>query len=571
MSGRLLLTIHLNRLINFLLVLVCFATGCGMLLIVRQAYETSASLQLTLAQLPVYEQSLRLAEAVSAERGPTNAMLGERDGDPQQLAQAQALSDERLAQLQKTLRDCQTCSVTPGQVGRAYHGVLRARALLEQRLRTPPGTPDRVGVTEVIQAMFLAADENFIAANRLLQDLAYRTPGISSCLANARLAARLHDTAGRLGSLLTPALQAGRPPTAEEQVSLQQTLGRVQQLVDLLRSNLDLAPAPAEHARFLSVQQSYLGHGLDWYQGTLAALARGETPSAAAFARGYVPTMASIQELRDTALGLAHAEAERLAHDAYWRLWVRIAAALGILLALSVSLLLLKQRLLSPLLANTQRLLALTRRQMPEGMRKREPRTLFAAFEQLERQLHQVDLLRQERDALIAELKVRADTDYLTGLANRRAFEHLLIQGVLTTPRYLAAITFDVDYFKRINDTYGHAAGDLLLQHLAQRCNGLLRQGDRLARIGGEEFAVLADVKYPDEAVALAERLRLGIADTPFNVGPTEALPVTASFGVSVTARLEPGAQVRLLAEADAALYRAKHRGRNCSEVAALG
>ncbi|MDR6355632.1 hypothetical protein Q3H58_002303 [Pseudomonas psychrotolerans] len=71
MSGRPLLTIHLNRLINLLLVLVCFATGCGMLLIVRQAYETSASLQPTLAQLPVYEQSLRLAEAVS-RRARTN-------------------------------------------------------------------------------------------------------------------------------------------------------------------------------------------------------------------------------------------------------------------------------------------------------------------------------------------------------------------------------------------------------------------------------------------------------------------------------------------------------------------
>ncbi|KTS94408.1 hypothetical protein NS376_20940 [Pseudomonas oryzihabitans] len=572
MSGRFQLTANLNRLINLLLMLVCLATASGMLLIVRQAYETSASLQLTLAQLPVYERSLRLVEAVSAERGPTNAMLGERDADPQQLAQARALSDERLAQLQETLRQCPSCSVTAGQVETAYQGMLQARELLDLRLQTPPGSPDRVSVAEVVQAMIRAADENFIAANRTLQDLAYRTPDISNCLANARLAARLRDTAGRLGSLLTPALQAGRPPTPEEQVHLQQTLGRVQQLVDLLRSNLDLAPAPAERASFLKVQESYLGHGLDWYQRTQAALARGETPSAAAFARGYVPTMTSILELRDTALGLAQGEAERLAHQAYLRLCLRIAAALGILLALGVGLLLLKMRLFSPLLANTQRLLALTRRNMPESARNEDdPRTLFAAFEQLERQLQQADLLRQERDELIAELKVRADTDYLTGLANRRAFEHLLMQGVLTTPRYLAAITFDIDHFKRINDTYGHAAGDLLLQQLAQRCNNLLRQGDRLARIGGEEFAVLAHVKYSEEAVALAERLRKGIADTPFNVGPTEALPVTASFGVSVTARLEPGAQVRLLAEADAALYRAKHRGRNCSEVATLG
>ena len=82
---------------------------------------------------------------------------------------------------------------------------------------------------------------------------------------------------------------------------------------------------------------------------------------------------------------------------------------------------------------------------------------------------------------------------------------------------------------------------------------------------------MLADVAQPADALELAERLRQGIAETPFAVGPTEALPVTASFGVAVTPRLAEGVPVRLLAQADAALYRAKHHGRNCSEIAELG
>ena len=572
MSGRFLLTVHLNRLINALLVVTSLATACGMALLVRQAHENSTGMRLTGDELPVYEEALRLVEAVSAERGPTNALLGGRGGDPRLLTQARALSDLRFARLQALLQDCRQCRLTAEQAENGYQTLLQARARVDQRLRATPDDPAPQDIATLVQGMFRALDSNFITADLTLHDLIQRSPAVAIYLVNAKLAARLRDTAGRLGSLLTPALQAERLPTGAEHVQLLQTQGRINQLMDLLRSNLNLAPGRPERDRFERVQERYLGEGLDWYHQTLAALATRTAPSAASFAQGYVPTMVSILELRDEMLSLAREEADILAREAQLRLLLTIAAAVGILLALGTGLLLLKQRLLTPLLTNTQRLLSLSRRARPLGtVAADDPRTLFAAFAQLEDELLQADRLRQERDALIAELGIRAETDYLTGLANRRAFERELAQGVTSTPGQLAAIAFDIDHFKRINDTYGHAAGDLLLQQLAQRCRELLRPGDRIARIGGEEFAVLADVAQPTDALALAERLRQGIAETPFAVGPTEALPVTASFGVAVTPRLAEGVPVRLLAQADAALYRAKHRGRNCSEIAEPG
>lgn len=572
MSGRFLLTAHLNRLINALLVVTSLATACGMALLVQQAQENSTSMGLTRDQLPVYEEALGLVQAISAERGPTNALLGGRGGDSHELAHARALSDQRFARLQVLLQGCRQCSVTAEQAANGYQTLLQARARVDQRLRATPDDPAPQDIATVVQGLFRALDSNFITADLTLHDLIQRSPAVAIYLVNAKLAARLRDTAGRLGSLLTPALQAQRLPSGAEQVQLLQTQGRINQLMDLLRSNLNLAPGRPEHDRFVQVQERYLGEGLDWYHQTLAALATNTAPTAASFAQGYVPTMVSILELRDEMLSLAHDEADALAREAQLRLWLTIAAAVGILLALGTGLLLLKQRLLTPLLANTQRLLSLSRRARPFGtVAEDDPRSLFAAFAQLEDELLQADRLREERDALIAELGVRAETDYLTGLANRRAFERELAQGVTRAPGQLAAIAFDIDHFKRINDTYGHAAGDLLLQQLAQRCRELLRPGDRIARIGGEEFAVLADVAQPTDALALAERLRCGIAEASFAVGPTEALPVTASFGVAVTPRLAEGVPVRLLAQADAALYRAKHRGRNCSEIAELG
>ncbi len=194
MSGRFLLTAHLNRLINILLVMTSFATVCGMALLVRQAYEGSASMRLTQAQLPVYEEALRLVEAISAERGPTNALLGGRDGDPRQLTRARALSDERFARLQALLQGCRQCSVTAEQAETGYRALLQARARVDQCLWATPDDPAPQEITTVIQGMFRALDSNFITADLTLHDLIQRSPAVALYLVNAKLAARLRDS-----------------------------------------------------------------------------------------------------------------------------------------------------------------------------------------------------------------------------------------------------------------------------------------------------------------------------------------------------------------------------------------
>ena len=99
-----------------------------------------------------------------------------------------------------------------------------------------------------------------------------------------------------------------------------------------------------------------------------------------------------------------------------------------------------------------------------------------------------------ERDRLIVDLAVMAETDFLTGLLNRRAFESRLDQALSQwsgTGTALAFILFDIDDFKGINDTYGHASGDEALKTMAELCRQTWRQSDVVARVGGEEFAVL--------------------------------------------------------------------------------
>jgi diguanylate cyclase (GGDEF)-like protein/PAS domain S-box-containing protein len=167
---------------------------------------------------------------------------------------------------------------------------------------------------------------------------------------------------------------------------------------------------------------------------------------------------------------------------------------------------------------------------------------------------------RKARERRLVEL---AATDPLTGLPNRRSFlaclEDALDDGQRDPTRRSALLMIDIDHFKRVNDTHGHPIGDEVLQHAARLIRGSLRQHDRAGRLGGEEFAVLLDDVDPDTALALAERLRRTVAETP---APTAVGPVslTISLGLSCVFGADPA---RVLGEADAALYRAKHSGRN--------
>ncbi len=170
------------------------------------------------------------------------------------------------------------------------------------------------------------------------------------------------------------------------------------------------------------------------------------------------------------------------------------------------------------------------------------------------------------------ELERRAYSDYLTGLANRRFFVEQAELELSRVRRYggtLSLVMFDLDHFKRINDLYGHAVGDLVLRKVADVARGILRGNDIIGRIGGEEFALVLPKAPADKAVRAAERLRAAIADAPIATAGGLSLRFTASFGV-VTADDGTVGIDELMTRADAELYRAKRGGRDrvCAERA---
>ncbi|HEX8174736.1 MAG TPA: diguanylate cyclase [Pyrinomonadaceae bacterium] len=172
--------------------------------------------------------------------------------------------------------------------------------------------------------------------------------------------------------------------------------------------------------------------------------------------------------------------------------------------------------------------------------------------------------MRQNVDQLRAE----ADRDYLTGLLNRRRFRTALGQEVERWRRYktpCALVIVDVDHLKRINDTYGHSAGDVVIRHVAGALQQMSRDNDTAARLGGEEFALLLAGADAEKAVRAAERLRQTVASEAL-----EAIGrVTISLGVA-SCPAHAISERELYAASDAALYTAKRDGRDRVSVAPL-
>jgi len=166
-------------------------------------------------------------------------------------------------------------------------------------------------------------------------------------------------------------------------------------------------------------------------------------------------------------------------------------------------------------------------------------------------------------------------TDVLTGVYNRRyALRHMegLMKRVADTGKCLSVLVCDLDRFKTVNDSYGHAAGDEVLKQFAQRATQSMRNIDMVARFGGEEFVILLPDTEGDNALTAAERLCKKVGATPMDVSdaPDSKLTVTVSIGVASTTVAMPGEE--LIKLADAALYRAKEGGRNqvCADPSAL-
>lgn len=182
----------------------------------------------------------------------------------------------------------------------------------------------------------------------------------------------------------------------------------------------------------------------------------------------------------------------------------------------------------------------------------------------------QIELREQELKQAVEKMQRMALTDPLTTIANRRCFFDTLerqFAALVCSCRPISLLIIDVDRFKKVNDTYGHEAGDRVLLELAGIIQQYSRETDLAARIGGEEFSVLLPDTNSQEAVLVARRIKTAIASCRFVVQGNRQISVTISIGVCTLAHTPCFDRDKLYTYADQALYYSKNNGRNSISV----
>ncbi len=186
----------------------------------------------------------------------------------------------------------------------------------------------------------------------------------------------------------------------------------------------------------------------------------------------------------------------------------------------------------------------------------------------LTQQISQMEQETQELQVMLNENRAKLMYDALTGVYSRMAYDDRIAQELSRWNRYQTPFSYaiiDIDHFKRINDNFGHNAGDKALKIIAQMMQRYVRQSDYVFRIGGEEFVLLLSNTDAEGASAMVDKMRRGIADSSFHF-KGEPVHLTLSAGITET---RPGDNVESIYErADEALYKAKDSGRNCQFIA---
>lgn len=539
--------------------------------------------------------ALVLAEMVSRERGPTNGVLGASDparATPEVLA-AQAVVRERLGQarartdaavdaFQAALAADGGEAMLPRELrqAQAFRSALQlARAEVDRLAGLPHAQRSAEGIRQVVQGMVDLVPTLSPTISQFANAAQLADPSLSALVWGARLSAELREYAGLQGSLFTPGLTRQQPFSRAELAAIHVVRGRIEALRQLLTLRIGYGESSGRIVQaYVEVERHYFGSAAQLLRSVLAAGEAdgryGLTP--AEFAARYVPDMDAIVHLRDVMLDEAALRSVGLRQQSRESLAWMVALTSTMLALVAGMIYLTRRRIILPLSQMARALRAMGEGELaPELPRPRvndEMAAVIGGIAALQQQSQARAELERERDKLIDSLREQSITDFLTGLPNRRAFFAGADPELARAQRHgfnLVVLLMDVDHFKSVNDSAGHAAGDRALVAVATRLRHTMRQGDLAARLGGEEFVVLLSHCGLEDGRLFAERLREAIAAQVIDLGGAHApLRLTVSIGLADT-QSHGHDLATLLSRADDAMYEAKRAGRNQTMVAA--
>lgn len=519
-----------------------------------------------------FHAALHAAATISRERGPANSLMGASDEQRPQFAAALKASreetDEDVAKLETLFKAEIDESAEMHSAFSAVKAQLEAgRTAVDAVAAMPLSERSGAKIAEAIQTMFRAADraqDYRDAAGRSIIALAPET-GAEVMLAS--MAGTMRERAGRLGSYVVMMLTSQGQARSHYRAAFESELNRLFEVNELLKTYASTTLQSQAVARLLDqVSVSYFAGSLPYAQRVAFALNDGAGPTAGEFTAKYVPGMKSTETLRELIETTALISLEEVQQKELKAMLISALLA-GMAISVMVGLAyVLRRSLFRPMLAAIRQIDEIAAGNLAQPSRMplagREVDEMFQRLDLLREQQRSKRHLEMERKSMTEELRRLSQTDALTGLLNRRALGEAVAQLFKASgTRNIAVIMFDIDHFKSINDRYGHAVGDLVLQRAAQILRPCLRSGDLFARYGGEEFLIVLGDATEASARMAAEKLREALARAV--IIDEHGLKVTASFGVDWRAACGLEDWEKLAVVADKRLYRAKRGGRN--------
>ncbi|WP_426269286.1 diguanylate cyclase [Dyella kyungheensis] len=530
----------------------------------------------------VVRAALQAMAAVSNERRPTVAVLMLEDPEPRRwrevMHSARRTTDGHMDELGGAVRDpaCKNCGALVPSWQHARAQLADARQRLDATQQAARNEEDLfAGFNQIVSVIPQLSSIAQTSATGVIRENA----DVQSYLLVARLSGVLREQAGVVAQQFAPALLRQRPLTAQEARDIAGTMGKIEQLRQMLQPSVRVLP-PALLLDYAEVEQRYYGEAvrlLDELR-QQAALPEGSSITLLQWSDRYGPLVPPIDRFRDNALALAGDTIDRSLHSHLLYLLASGLIALALTVLLLVMLWRFRMKVILPFSEAQRFILAVASGDMAAELPREhygsEVRDLFNALNVLKESVRKRHQLERERTRLIGELQTMAETDPLTGLLNRRAFEsraRVLLADKRSGEAVVALMMIDIDFFKRVNDSYGHDSGDKALVTLATLCRDTVRSEDIVARFGGEEFVILLRVQAATQARALAETLRQRLHQTQVTCTDGQMFGFTASVGIAFRVRTgDTSLRVdELLREADDLLYRAKENGRDRIEMAA--
>lgn len=551
---------HLYIIILFIIVSVVLISTS----IIVDNYHKYQLSQKTLAEIKGLKMAAELAHLISRERGPSNrtmsSTLEELQVQKQELIKFRQMVDDHIQQTQQKLLILGFHHVVHHIDTEVKPALKNGRIQVDYYINLPLQQRNAQDMEQAIWAMYKAWEATYIALQHLVKDSQGRESNSSDYYTLMLVLADLRDQAGRVASNIMPAVTFNQPIS-------NQNLGRTfqtQRQVHYLWQMIDvIQPENRKTAEFIKLYQcvnsQFLQQGLSIINTLIDESLTGQSYSMTAteLTNSIVGYFLTVIDLQNYLLEQSVTVAEVEYHQAKEHLIFTLMFSFIGISAVFSTLIYARYRIFNPLILARESLIELVnykKTELNHGMTN-DKKSLFSAIQDLK-------LMLQQRDDLEFRLKNIANSDALTGVANRLALDEYIKYSHNQPNQFYdtCLVVIDIDYFKQVNDRYGHLIGDEVIKQVANILKQHVRTSDLIVRYGGDEFLILMQHLSMTRILAIAENIRSAVFRHKIKIPHNDEI-LSVSLSIGLATGIYQWQQ--LMHEADQALLQAKANGRN--------